>query len=98
MRNQEKYYEIYEFIVNYVKKNLNAPTIREICDGVGISSTGTMFAHLKKLESEDLIKLENHKIILTGYEVVPTEANKKSKIVFTKDVLPAENDIEAAKL
>ncbi len=97
MRNKEKYYEMYEFIVSYVKKNLNAPTIREICEGVGIRSTGTVSVYLQKMEQEQLVKLVNHKIILNGYMIVPTEGKKKAEIRFTKDELPEELDAEAVK-
>lgn len=37
---------VYGFIVDFVKKNGYAPTIREICDGTGISSTSSVYMHL----------------------------------------------------
>lgn len=77
MRHNDKYYEIYEFIVAYVTKNLNAPTIREICNSVGIKSTGTIYIYLQRMERAGLIRLENRKIVLIGYKVEPISHNEE---------------------
>ena len=37
------------------------PSIREICDGVGLNSTATVFVHLKNLESKNYLKTTNNK-------------------------------------
>lgn len=47
----EKDYEILEFIKKQTDKNGFPPTVREICMGVGLSSTATVHARLKKLEN-----------------------------------------------
>ena len=42
--------KIYDFIVSYIKENEYPPTVREICDGIGIKSTSTVHTHMKKLQ------------------------------------------------
>lgn len=65
--------KIYQFLIDYTSKNLYPPTIREIGDAVGLSSTSTVSEHLKKLEEAKLIvrpKLnEPRTITLTGYKL-----------------------------
>jgi repressor LexA len=41
---------IYNFIVNYIKKEGFPPAVRDICAGVGIRSTSTIHGHLKRLQ------------------------------------------------
>lgn len=45
---------VYNFIVEFIKKNGYAPSIREICVGTDLSSTSSVYMHLLKLE--DLLK------------------------------------------
>ena len=40
---------IYDFLVQYIRKEGYPPSVREICLGVGIRSTSTIHAHLKRL-------------------------------------------------
>ena len=47
---------IYMFIVDYCERNGYPPTVREIGDAVGVSSTGTVVRHLKLMEQEQLIE------------------------------------------
>ena len=47
---------IYAFIVSYVKKEGYPPSVREICQGVGIKSTSTVHAHLRRLQDEGKIE------------------------------------------
>lgn len=46
---------VYSFIVSFMKDNGYPPTIREIAEGVGLSSTSTIHHHLRKLQSKELI-------------------------------------------
>ena len=41
---------VYNFIVDFIKKNKYSPSVREICAGTGLSSTATVYSHLKTLE------------------------------------------------
>ena len=44
--------EIYHFIIAYMKENLISPTVREICDGVGLKSTSSVSAKAKSYNYE----------------------------------------------
>ena len=46
LESQEK---ILNFVNDYVRENGYPPSIREICVGVGLSSTSTVHAHLANL-------------------------------------------------
>ncbi len=52
-------------VLNYIKKYTAMhgfpPSIREICQGLGLSSPATVHAHVKKLESAGAIKTSNNK-------------------------------------
>lgn len=43
---------ILEFIVNFIKINKYAPTVREIGDGVGLKSTSSVCSHLTRMCNE----------------------------------------------
>lgn len=48
--------EILEFIRNYTKSNSFPPSVREICNGVGIKSTATVYYYLNLLEQNNYIR------------------------------------------
>lgn len=52
----ERQKNIYEFIVSFIDKNQIPPTVREICEGVGIKSTSTVSSDLKALTEKNYIK------------------------------------------
>lgn len=47
--------EIYQFICSYTELHSYPPSVREICEAVGLRSTATVHAHLKTLEKQGLI-------------------------------------------
>ena len=49
-------YELLEYIKENIMKKGFPPTVREMCKFTGLSSTSSIFAHLNKLEANDLIK------------------------------------------
>lgn len=51
---------VYNFIVEFIKKNGYAPSIREICAGTGLSSTATVYEHLGTLEMLGKIKMKRN--------------------------------------
>ena len=53
--------EILEFIKKYMAKHGYPPAIREICAGVGLSSSATAFVHVKNLEKGGYLKTTNNK-------------------------------------
>lgn len=59
MRNRAE--EILEFIKDYIQNENMAPSVREICDGVGIRSTSTVHRYLHRLEEEGRIHMATGK-------------------------------------
>ena len=53
--------EVLTFIKKYSAEHGYPPAIREICDGVGLSSPATVFVHVKNLENKGYLKTENNK-------------------------------------
>ena len=47
---------ILDFLKQEIKRNGYPPTVREICDAVGLSSTSTVHAHLESLERKGYIR------------------------------------------
>jgi repressor LexA len=47
---------ILDFLKKGIKQNGYPPTVREICDAVGLSSTSTVHAHLETLERKGYIR------------------------------------------
>ncbi|MGJ0848077.1 winged helix-turn-helix transcriptional regulator [Tissierella praeacuta] len=52
----ERELEILNAIVNYIKQNGYAPSVREIGKIVGLKSTSTVHTYLKSLESKGFIE------------------------------------------
>lgn len=52
----EKQMQILEYIKNEILNSGYPPTVREICDAVGLKSTSSVFAHLEKLENNGYIR------------------------------------------
>ncbi|WP_423802931.1 transcriptional repressor LexA [Nicoliella spurrieriana] len=47
---------ILRFIWNSIKKQGYPPTVREICDGVNLSSTSTVYGHITRLQKKGFLK------------------------------------------
>ncbi len=91
---------IYDFLLIYITNHGYAPTIREIADGVGLSSSSTVSAHLEMLESMNLIKRDKKKprsIAISKMAVAEKNYSDKSKWEVCdkiegklKDVMPTD--------
>lgn len=57
-KQQEK---ILDFIKSEVKDKGYPPSVREICDGVGLKSTSTVHGHLTRLEKKGFIRRDSTK-------------------------------------
>ena len=77
----EQEYEIYLFLIKYLKENGYAPTVREIGEWVGLSSTATIKYYLDKLERKKKIKKGEgaRAICLLEYTFVHKKRVKQSK-------------------
>lgn len=49
-RTTTKQAEILDFLTEYITQNGHGPSIREICDAVGLRSTSTVHYHLRALK------------------------------------------------
>ena len=52
----DKQNEIYEFLKTYTDNKGYPPSVREICEAVGLKSTSTVHSHLNKLEKYGYIR------------------------------------------
>lgn len=57
----KKQQAIYDFINDFQTKNGFPPTVRDICLGVGLRSTATVFTHLKNLEEKGVLNKSSSK-------------------------------------
>ncbi len=48
--------EVYDYIASYIDEVGLPPSMREICEGVGLKSTSTVFLYLRQLEEEGLLR------------------------------------------
>ncbi len=65
--------KIYQFLVGYITDNLYPPSIREICEGVGLKSSSSVFRHLQTLEQMGKIEIRDwspRAIKLIGYKII----------------------------
>ena len=53
--------DVLTFIKKYMANHGFPPTIREICEGVNLSSPATVFVHIKNLEKNGYLKTSNNK-------------------------------------
>ncbi len=87
---------VYQFIVDFIDKNSYPPSVRELCAGLNISSTATIFYHLKKLEDQGKLsrgKQKNRAIGLTEQKDRPKEEEIPviGKVAAGKPILATEN-------
>ena len=68
---------VYNFIVDFTKKNCYAPSVKEICVGADLNSESSVYHHLLKLEEEGKIEMRRgyspRAIKLVGYELRKVE-------------------------
>ncbi len=89
--------EILTIIKKYIAKNGYAPTVREICQEADLSSTATVFVHMKHLINKGYLRQENSKF-RTLEVLVPNEYEQKNDNVIDVPLLgrvAAGNPIEA---
>ena len=61
--------KILKFIIDYMTENQYSPAIRDIMEGVGLTSTETVHSHLKRLELSGKIGYEGmRRINVKGYK------------------------------
>ena len=60
MKKIDQTQKVLEFIEEFSKRNSYPPTVREMCEGLKISSTATIVYHLKKLEKQGKLSRQKH--------------------------------------
>ena len=60
-RKTTKKQEILDFVTRFIAENKYAPSVREICQAVGLQSTATVHYHLGALRDEGLIQMDSMK-------------------------------------
>ena len=78
MENKDKQSEIYDFLKVYTENRGFPPSVREICEAVGLKSTSTVHGHLKRLEKKGLIKRDPTKP--RALEIIELNKPKKEMI------------------
>jgi repressor LexA len=82
--------DVYLFIKDYQARHDCAPTIRELCDGLGVTSTNTIDYHLKALKRKGYIKRRDN--LARAIEIV--ERGPRPGLVVS---LPVSGEIAAGQ-
>ena len=96
----KKQREVLQYIKKFIVDNGYPPAIREIGDGLGLSSPATVHAHLKKLEEAGKIRKTNQKfrtIEVLGENEFMTDDSHLVKVPLLGKVT-AGNPIEAIEM
>ena len=68
MRKVDQTQRVLEFIEDFTNRNSYPPTVREMCEGLKMSSTATVVYHLRKLEDQGkLSRLLKLQVLKTTY-------------------------------
>ena len=73
---------IYEYLQTVIPQQGYAPSVREICEAVGLKSPSTVHFHLKRLQEQGLIEKGDFK----GRAIVLTQPKKKHQVPIVGDV------------
>lgn len=73
---------IYEYLQKVIPEQGYAPSVREICEAVGLKSPSTVHFHLKRLQERGLIEKGDFK----GRAIVLTAQREKNRIPILGDV------------
>lgn len=73
---------IYEYLQTVIPQQGYAPSVREICEAVGLKSPSTVHFHLKRLQERGLIEKGDFK----GRAIVLTAKREKDRIPILGDV------------
>ena len=74
--------QIYNYLKTVIPQQGYAPSVREICEAVGLKSPSTVHFHLKRLQEQGLIEKGDFK----GRAIVLTQPKKKHQVPIVGDV------------
>lgn len=94
--NTDKQQEILDFIKKEIMAKGYPPSVREICNAVGLRSTSTVHGHLERLEKKGLIRRDPSKP--RAIELLDNQTNKEllnvpvlGKVAAGQPILAVEN-------
>lgn len=71
---------VLDAVILFFKKHGYSPTIREICEMTGLTSTSSVHYHISRLVAEGKLNIGDYKssrtITVPGYKFVKEEANE----------------------
>ncbi len=93
----KKQTEVLTFIKKFIVENGYPPSIREIGKGLDLSSSATVFVHLKNLEEKGLIRTTNNKFRTIELLIDNEYSNQKEDVIKVPLLgkITAGNPIEA---
>ena len=86
-----KQQEIYDYIAEYIAQHSYPPSVREICDGVGLRSPSTVHFHLQNMEEKGFLAKDGKARALTLAQTgdVPAAAPVERAPVYEEPEIPA---------
>lgn len=84
-----KQQEIYDFIAAFITEHSYPPSVREICDGVGLRSPSTVHFHLQNMEEKGFLAKDGKARALTLAQTVEKAAAAPAEPVYDEPDIPA---------
>ena len=86
-----KQQEIYDYIAEYIAQHSYPPSVREICDGVGLRSPSTVHFHLQNMEEKGFLAKDGKARALTLAQTgdAPAAAPVERAPVYEEPEIPA---------
>ena len=84
-----KQQEIYDFIAAFITEHSYPPSVREICDGVGLRSPSTVHFHLQNMEEKGFLAKDGKARALTLAQTGEKAAAAPAEPVYDEPDIPA---------
>lgn len=84
-----KQQEIYDFIAAFITEHSYPPSVREICDGVGLRSPSTVHFHLQNMEEKGFLAKDGKARALTLAQTAEKAAAAPAEPVYEESDIPA---------
>lgn len=84
-----KQQEIYDFIAAFITEHSYPPSVREICDGVGLRSPSTVHFHLQNMEEKGFLAKDGKARALTLAQTAEKAAAALAEPVYDEPDIPA---------
>ena len=83
-----KQQEIYDFIAAFITEHSYPPSVREICDGVGLRSPSTVHFHLQNMEEKGFLAKDGKARALTLAQTAEKAAAAPAEPVYEEPDIP----------